>query len=108
MSLRLPQNLSSGIGPDAGISAFESEVLAEKAAALGRAGRKLEHCLAALRSNEDPARRESLLFEAAEAAYSYIIQRELCGLADHRAIIQDYQIPREVMARVGARRRGES
>ena len=108
MSLRLPQNLSSSITPEAGVSAFESEVLAEKAAALGRAGRKLEQGLAAFGSNDDPARRETLLFEAAEAAYNYIILRELCGLADHRAIIADYQIPRAVMARVGARRRGES
>lgn len=108
MSLRLPQNLSSGTMPDTGVSAFESELLAEKAAALGRAGRKLEQCLAAFRSHHDSARREGLLFAAAEAAYNYIIQRELCGQADHRAIVEDYQIPREVMVRVGARRRGES
>ena len=107
MSFRLPQNLSSGITPDTGVSAFEREVAAEKAASLGRAGKKLGRCLVALRAGEEPGQRDRLLHEAADAAHSYMIQRELCGLTDHRAIIEDYDIPREVIARVGARRRGE-
>ncbi len=106
VSFCLPQNLSSGIIPDTGVSAFEREVAAEKAASLGRAGKKLERCLAALRSNEEPAQRDHLLHEAADAAHAYLIQRELCGLTDHRVIVEDYDIPREVVARVGARRQG--
>ena len=106
MSFRLPQDLSSGIARDVGDSALEREVAAEKAASLGRAGKKLEACLESLRSNQDPARHDGLVHDAADAAYAYLIQRELCGLVDHRAIIDDYQIPRAVIAQIGAVRPG--
>jgi hypothetical protein len=31
------------------------------------------------------------------------VQREACGLIDHTRAIADYRIPREVLAKVGAR-----
>jgi hypothetical protein len=105
MSLRLPQNLSSSSASETHFSAFEREVAAEKAASLGRAGKKLARCLGELEAERESARREQLLQEAADAAYAYFIQRELCGLTDHRAIIEDYGVPRDVIVRVGVRKR---
>lgn len=46
MSLRLPQDLGSSFAPDRANDAFNHEVLAEKAASLGRAGKKLAANLA--------------------------------------------------------------
>lgn len=103
MSLRLPQSLSSGLGPSEQPSALERELQAETAAALGRAGRLVERTVAALAGCRDAAKREAAVQTAAEATHAYLIQRELCGLIDHAAVIELYAIPREVLARVGAR-----
>jgi hypothetical protein len=78
-------------------------VLAEKAAGLGRSGRRVENALALLAGcpAEDPERPQRLR-DAAEAVYYFFIQRELIGLGDHRPAIAHYGIPREVLARLGA------
>lgn len=103
MSFRLPQSLSSGpVRPDQP-SALERELQAEAAAALGRAGRFVEKTVAALAGCPDAAERDAAVQAAAVATHAYFIQRELCGLIDHRAVIEFYAIPREVLARVGAR-----
>ena len=88
---------------------LEHEVAGEKAAALGHAGHRMERALAALRDDPAPRRseeRERLLDEAAERVWAYLIQRELCGIRDHRGAVADYAIPPEVMNRVGAVRKG--
>jgi hypothetical protein len=83
---------------------LEAEILAEKAAGLARSGRKVEASLAALAEHERGAPgRDDALRAAADAVYSYFIQRELCGFGDHRSAIELYAIPGEVLARVGAR-----
>ena len=41
--------------------------------------------------------------DAADAVYAFFIQRELCGLRRHDAVIRDLRIPREVLVRLGAR-----
>jgi hypothetical protein len=87
---------------------LENEVAGEKAAALGHSGHRMERALAALRENDDPPQseeRERLLDEAAERVWAYLVQRELCGLRDHRSAVADYAIPPEVMNRVGAVRK---
>ncbi|WP_348639918.1 DUF6665 family protein, partial [Mesorhizobium sp. M7A.F.Ca.US.001.04.1.1] len=33
----------------------------------------------------------------------YFIQRELCGLRKHDAVIREYNIPKAVLARLGAK-----
>ena len=103
MSLRLPQDLGSHFFPDRARDAFNHEVLAEKAASLGRAGKKLAAKLAQLTNVSTEVDRTQILKEAAESAHDYFIQRELCGLFSHQSIIDDYEIPREVLARIGAR-----
>ena len=52
--------------------------------------------------------REALLDTAADAVWAFFIQREICGLRDQRDLIRRYDIPKEVLARVGIVRRPES
>lgn len=101
MSLRLPQDPGGGRRQRESI---DSVIVAEKAASLGIAGRRLERALAALGQAEGEAR-EALLDEAAERTWDFLVQRELCGLRDRDRVVADYRIPPEVLARVGAVRR---
>ena len=60
--------------------------------------------LARLKAHPDSEeRREALLKASAEAVHAYFIQRELCGLRRHDAIIREYEIPRVVLVRLGAK-----
>jgi hypothetical protein len=101
-SLRSPQSLLNRLGVDAGQAGFEAEVMQEQAAALGRMGRKAEAALAALRAHQGEGRAEALR-SASDAVWCFFVQREVMGLRDRAQIIADYQIPREVIARLGAR-----
>jgi hypothetical protein len=86
------------------VDALGYEILAEKAAALGRAGEHAELCLARLRDcRVAGAERAKLVRQAADAVYAYFIQREVCGFRRHDDIIRELAIPREVLARLGAR-----
>ena len=90
-----------------GFERLEKEILGEKAAALGRAGEKLEDALAittelghALDRETDPARRATLLAEyeaarrrAASARLMLLIQREAIGLRHHRTVDQKFPEP---------------
>lgn len=85
-----------------------SEIAAEKAASLGRAGRRLERTLAALRELQptaDETAREDLLDDAGEAFFFYLVQREACGLRDTAEVVEAFDVPREVQLRMGSRRR---
>lgn len=103
MSLRMP----SGPGfstPETALDLLGREILAEKAAALGRAGQRAEKLLAQLRDHAgDEAGRARLVAEAADAVYAWFIQRELCGFRRHESVIRDFAIPREVLVRLGAK-----
>ena len=104
MSLRLPQNLSTELKIETGASVLDAEILAEKAAALGRAGRLFEQRLRALTAFAGADdERAPLVQSAADALHGYLVQRELCGLIRHDDVIDHYAIPREVLARVGAK-----
>jgi len=87
------------------LDAFAYEAAGETAAALGRAGRKLEAALAALErhdatpgSNRD---RDELVQEAADRAFALFVQRDFLGLKSDHHLTSTYRIPREVMLRVG-------
>jgi hypothetical protein len=100
----MPQTLSSSLRPDSGLSALTAEIQGESAAALGRSGREVERALAVLAAaGADAPGRPALLQAAADAVWSYFIQREACGVLNHDQAVVDYAIPREVLARVGAR-----
>ena len=94
------------------VDVIENELAEERAGALGRAGRRLEHALELFRNHEptgDPradTKREQLLWDLAARVEAFVAQREACGLRDSRHVLQHYGIPREALARVGARRRG--
>lgn len=103
MSLRPPSHLAGASAAEIAFDALGHEILAEKAAALGRAGQRVEETLARLRDNSDEQLRSRLLKDAAEAVHGYFIQRELCGLRRHDAVIREYNIPRAVLARLGAK-----
>jgi hypothetical protein len=95
------------VKPREGFERIEKEILGEKAAALGRAGEKLEAALAvthelgqALDRETDPARRATLLAEydnarrrAAAARMMLLIQREAIGLRHHRTVDQKFPEP---------------
>ncbi|MDO5631485.1 MAG: hypothetical protein Q4G22_06575 [Paracoccus sp. (in: a-proteobacteria)] len=79
-----------------GDSPLDVELQAERASALGRAGRRLERALT------DPAA-DAQLTQAATAAWEFMVLRELAGLHDWPAVIRLYAIPQPVLNRMGAR-----
>ena len=105
MAVRAPKQYAQSAtgGPVNTLSPLDHEIMEEKAAALGRAGEKVERCLERLRACEpEAAERQRLLREAAHAVHAYFIQREICGLRRHRDVIREYAIPDEVLVRLGA------
>jgi hypothetical protein len=105
MSLRMPidlARLSRGGMPATNLSTIEAEALAESASSLGHHGRKVEAALASLRSSLEGEGRAKALGVAADAVWAYFVQRELCGLRDHRLIIREMDIPNDVLNRLGA------
>jgi hypothetical protein len=92
------------------VDVIKQEVAEEKAGALGRAGRRLEQALDVFRDYETgtaphaPTKRERLLWDLAERVHAFVVQREACGLRDSRHALKHFDIPREALARVGARR----
>ncbi|MGB3538687.1 MAG: DUF6665 family protein [Mesorhizobium sp.] len=103
MVVRMPSGLGRPGAQDSALDLLGHEILAEKAASLGRAGQRVETALARLREAGEGEEHTLLLKAAAEAVHAYFIQRELCGLRRHDAAIREYDIPRAVLARLGAR-----
>ncbi len=101
-SLRFPQAFARRLGVDSGEAVLRYELVEEQAVSLGRMGRKAEAALAALRDHEGEGR-EAALEAAGDAVWAFLVQREVLGLRDRAAIVAQYGIPREVMARLGAR-----
>jgi hypothetical protein len=97
---------------------IDVELAAEKAAALGRSGRRLRAALeklrkfdagergrAARRDRSAAAARKELVELAGEAFWSYIVQRESLGLYDADTIAGDYGVPPEVRTHMKPRLR---
>ena len=79
---------------------LEAEMIGEQAYALGLVAKKMERALDAYaKSNGDP--RHTQL--AADAVYAFFVQRDLLGLDNHDYVIDFYNIPKSVLARVGAK-----
>ncbi len=78
---------------------IEKELAGERAAALGRAGKRIELALAALGDDDDS------LYEAATAVWHYMIVRESLRMYDHARALEVYGVPPRVMAKVGVVRR---
>jgi hypothetical protein len=96
-----------------GTEAIEHEIAQEKAESLGLAGRLLEAALAELRDydasgraqSDGPEIREGLIARAAYRVQNVIIQRESQGLRDPNYLFRFYSVPREIVVRIGARKR---
>jgi hypothetical protein len=102
--LRVPQAVAVHLGLESGPGFFGHEIQAEKAESLGRAGRRVEETLAALRrhdAGECDGEREPLLKAAVQATWGYLVQRELCGMTDPEPAIEFYGVPGEVLRRLG-------
>lgn len=90
---------------DARHKAIEYSLMKERASALGQAGRKVQEALEALRNApaNDAALQQKLMYAAADCVWRYFVHREACGMREHADVIAEYGIPRQVLARVGAR-----
>jgi hypothetical protein len=94
------------------VDVLDYEIVQERAAALGRMGRALEAALAKLQqfdaahprasapASAQQARR-TLVVEAGQALWMFVVQREACGLRDSRAVMRDYNVPGEVQRHMG-------
>jgi hypothetical protein len=112
MTVRMPQSLLTGHKRETGWSVLDYEILQQKAQTLGTLGRQVEQTLAALRAYDAGgpgadrvAQRCTLLDDAAERVWALMIQRELCGFRYWEAVVKEYDIPGEVLSRVGQCRR---
>lgn len=89
------------------VDVLKHELAEEKAGALSRCAQLLEHALERFRTHEAKSgnpKRERLLWDLAERVEAFVVQREACGLRDSRHALKFYGVPREAIARVGARR----
>lgn len=97
MALRDSLELIAMVRPEAGAAALEHEIAAERAASLGAAERRVIDALAALAGGDEAA-----LAEARDAVWAYFVQRELIGFRRHTDVIQELNIPAQVLAGLGA------
>lgn len=95
------------------VDTVQLEIAEEKAGTLGRTGQRLQAAVELLREHErsrsgsahyTDAKRERLLWDVAERAESFVVQREACGLRDARQALAFYGVPREATRRIGAKR----
>jgi hypothetical protein len=102
MTFRPPEHFTP-IGPERGVAQINAEVLQEKIESLGEAERRMVTRLAELKNCGEEADRDALVDAAAEAAWYFVVQRELCGIRDGQGALAPYDVPREVRLRIGAR-----
>jgi hypothetical protein len=98
-----PPDLIGMKGKDPLAAALDYELAAEMAATLGRAGKQAEKLLGNVEALAvDDPERQAALKSAAKAVHAYFIQRELCGMRRHDAVIREMRIPQAVLFRLGA------
>ncbi len=105
MSVRPPRQTSMS-DKDPLAAALEQEILNEKASTLSRLNKKLEAALDRLKKAEadldrSPEERHARLADASEALWHVTIQRELCGLRQHRAFYDFLGVPKAVRLHMG-------
>lgn len=109
MTVRPPRTFRKEDDRDPLSAALEQEILNEKVSTLSRLTVKLEKALSDLKTAESTADlpqedRERLMAVAGEALWHVVIQRELCGLRQHKAFNDFLAVPREVRLRMGPAR----
>jgi hypothetical protein len=97
-----------------GLDVLEYEIREEQAATIGRLARQLRDVLDALdtfdrrASNEKAAadshdpHRARLVDAAAYALWNFVVQRECSGFRWTEQVLEDYAVPMEVRAKMGA------
>jgi hypothetical protein len=86
-------------------------IRAEAAGALGQSGRRLKRAMETLRAFDRGERkrgskpRESLVRDAADALYNYVVQKELLGVADQEIVTRVYGVTPEIWKLMGVRKR---
>ena len=105
MTVRPPQ-LTKPTDKDPLAAALEHEIFNEKAATLSRLNKKLEDALQRLEAYgsaeaADPEEERRLLAQAGEALWYVTIQRELCGLREHKAFYDFLKVPKAVRLHMG-------
>jgi hypothetical protein len=99
-SLRDSLDLIRVVRPEAGTTALEHEIAAERASSIGAAEQKVVRALSALKDASGDGGAQ--LSAAREAVWGYFVQRELIGFRRHADVIRDLAIPAEVLAGLGA------
>lgn len=102
-SLRDSLDLIRMVRPEAGTTALDHEIAAERASSLGSAEQRVIKTLKALA--EATGERQGALDDARDAVWSYFVQRELVGFRRHTDVIRDLAIPPDVIAGLGAVRK---
>ena len=100
MSLRVSLDLIAMVRPEAGTAAIDHEVMAERAASLGAAEKRVVAAVATLKAGGTS--HDDAMAEARKVVWEYFVQRELLGFRKHTDVIQDLGIPPEVLAGLGA------
>lgn len=101
-SLRDSLDLIRMVKPEAGTTALDHEIMAERASSLGNAEARVIKTLNLLA--EGQGNRATALYDARDAVWSYFVQRELVGFRKHTDVIRDLDIPANVLAGLGASR----
>lgn len=86
------------------LSQLETEILEEAASSLAHYGRAAEDAIKKLNEASD-AERPDALQDAADAVWALFVQRELCGMRDHRYLIRELGISQAVLNRMGVVRK---
>ncbi|MGD9738962.1 MAG: DUF6665 family protein [Bauldia sp.] len=96
-------------------ASLEAEIFEERAASLGRAGRRLETAIGRLQAFDAgqplpplaghvAPDRAALLADAREALWFLVVQREACGMAGSEDVLVAYGVPKEVSSGVTTER----
>ena len=86
-----------------GWDVLQHEILEEQAATISRLAEELRDALDALTAVDSRApHRARLVDTAASALFNFIVQRECSGFRWTEQVLEDYAVPAEVRARMGA------
>lgn len=100
MSLRDSLDLIRMVRPEAGTTAIDHEIAAERASSLGAAEKRVIAAIAALTAGDID--RDTALGQARKVVWEYFVQRELVGFRKHADVIGELNIPSEVLVGLGA------
>jgi hypothetical protein len=102
--LRTPRTLAEPQHVDSGEAVLRFELMEGVDAGLSRCEQQVDAALAELRAFDGPPEeRTARLDAAADAVWRLVVQHEACDCANHHALLERFDVPAEVMARIGAR-----